>query len=99
MSEDRDGQQGSDTTGQSGEPTDAELAEMSQEQLLELGGKLDGVETIYKEERWPVPDTKAEKRAERTVAYWLLLAGFSGLALLLIFLFWPWEFKPYGSPG
>ena len=82
-----------------GQPTEAELAEMSQEQLLELGGKLDGVEIVYREDRWPVPDTKAEKRAERTVAYWLLLAGFSGLALLLIFLFWPWEYKPYGSAG
>ena len=33
------------------------------------------------------------------MAYWLLLGGFSGLALLLVFLFWPWEYKPYGSAG
>lgn len=93
---------GSDTPGQKGtpgQPTDAELAEMTQEQLVELGGRLDGVETVYREPRWPVPGTKAEKRAERTVAYWLLLAGFSGLALLLVFLFWPWEYQPYGSEG
>ncbi|MCH9641515.1 MAG: ubiquinol-cytochrome c reductase iron-sulfur subunit [Actinomycetia bacterium] len=81
------------------QPTDAELAEMSQEELLELGGKLDGVEIVHRQDRWPVPNTKAEKRAERTVAYWLLLAGFSGLALLLIFLFWPWEYVPYGGEG
>jgi ubiquinol-cytochrome c reductase iron-sulfur subunit len=80
-------------------PTDEQLASMSREELVELGGKLDGVETVYKGDRWPVPGTKAEKRAERTVAYWLLLGGFSGLALLLIFLFWPWEYKPFGSPG
>ncbi len=86
-------------TGEAGQPTDAQLAEMSQEELLALGGKLDGVEIVYKEPRWPVPGTKAEKRAERTVAYWLLLAGVSGLALLLIFLFWPWEYKPFGSEG
>ena len=87
---------GTDTPGQQGvpgQPSDAELASMSREQLVELGGKLDGVETVFQEDRWPVPDTKAEKRAERTVAYWLLLGGFSGLALLLIFLFWPWEYK------
>ncbi len=82
-----------------GTPSDAELASMSREQLVELGGKLDGVETVFKDDRWPVPGTKAEKRAERTVAYWLLLGGFSGLALLLIFLFWPWEYKPLGSEG
>jgi ubiquinol-cytochrome c reductase iron-sulfur subunit len=85
--------------GVPGQPTDAELAEMTREELVELGGRLDGVETIYKEPRWPVPGTRAEKRAERTVANWLLLGGFSGLALLVVFLFWPWEYQPYGSAG
>ncbi|NKZ12123.1 ubiquinol-cytochrome c reductase iron-sulfur subunit [Mycolicibacterium septicum] len=80
-------------------PSDAELASMSREELVELGGKIDGVETIFKEPRWPVPGTKAEKRTERLVAYWLLLGGLSGLALLLVFLFWPWEYQPFGSEG
>ena len=93
---------GTDSPGQTpvpGQPTDAQLASMSRDELVELGGKLDGVEIVYKDERWPVPDTKAEKRAERSVANWLLLGGFSGLALLLAFLFWPWEYQPYGSAG
>ncbi|MGB5110132.1 MAG: ubiquinol-cytochrome c reductase iron-sulfur subunit [Mycobacterium sp.] len=80
-------------------PTDAQLAEMSREELLALGGKLDGVDVVFKEPRWPVEGTKAEKRASRTVSYWLLFGGFSGLALLLIFLFWPWEYVPYGGEG
>jgi ubiquinol-cytochrome c reductase iron-sulfur subunit len=80
-------------------PTDAELAGMSRDELVALGGKIDGVETVFKEARWPVEGTKAEKRAERTVAYWLLFGGLSGLALLLIFLFWPWQYKPFGSQG
>ena len=71
---------------------------MSREELLELGGKIDGVEIVYKDERWPVPGTKAEKRTERLVAYWLLLGGFSGLALLLVFLFWPWEYQRRTAP-
>jgi ubiquinol-cytochrome c reductase iron-sulfur subunit len=75
-------------------PTDEQLAAMSREELVTLGGKIDGVDTVFKEPRWPVEGTRAEKRAERTVAYWLLLAGVSGLALLLIFLFWPWEYEP-----
>jgi ubiquinol-cytochrome c reductase iron-sulfur subunit len=93
--------QGGDTSGRPvpGQPTDAELAEMSREELLALGGKLDGVEVVFKEPRWPVEGTKAEKRASRTVSYWLLLGGFSGLALLLVFLFWPWEYVPYGGEG
>jgi ubiquinol-cytochrome c reductase iron-sulfur subunit len=80
-------------------PTDEQLASMSREELVELGGKLDGVETVFKEDRWPVPGTKAEKRAERAVAYWLLLGGISGLALLVIFLFWPWEYKGGETEG
>ena len=102
MSSENPDVKGTDTPGQQGvpgQPSDAELAAMSREELVELGGRMDGVETVYKEPRWPVEGTKAEKRAERTVAYWLLLGGFSGLALLLVFLFWPWEFKPYGSEG
>ena len=93
---------GTDTPGQQGapgQPTDSELASMSREQLVDLGGKLDGVDTVFKEDRWPVADTKAEKRAERSVAYWLLLGGLSGLALLLIFLFWPWEYKGGDTQG
>ena len=76
------------------EPTEAELAAMSREDLVALGGRMDGVETVFKEPRWPVEGTKAEKRAERSVALWLMLGGVSGLALLLIFLFWPWQYEP-----
>lgn len=81
------------------EPDEAALATMSQQELVALGGKLDGVETVYKEPRWPIEGTKAEKRAERSVARWLLLGGAFGLALLLVFLFWPWEYKPREAAG
>jgi ubiquinol-cytochrome c reductase iron-sulfur subunit len=80
-------------------PTDEQLAQMSREELVELGGRIDGVETVFKDDRWPVPGTKAEKRAERVVAYWLLLGGISGLALLVVFLFWPWEYKGAETQG
>lgn len=93
---------GSDTdkgTGSTNEPDEAALAAMSTQELLELGGKMDGVETVFKESRWPVEGTKAEKRAARGVALWLLLGGGFGLALLLVFLFWPWEYKPEGDSG
>ena len=80
-------------------PTDEQLAAMSTEELVTLGGRIDGVETVLKEPRWPVEGTRAEKRAERLVASWLLFGGIMGLLLLLAFLFWPWEYKPYGVKG
>ena len=82
-----------------GEPDEAALATMSNKELLDLGGKLDGVQIAFKEPRWPIEGTKAEKRAERGVALWLLLGGAFGLALLLVFLFWPWEYKPREAGG
>lgn len=85
--------------GRVNRPSDEELARMSHDELVALGGRLDGVETVFKESRWPVEGTKAEKRSERLVAGWLLVGGLSGLALLLAFLFWPWEYKPYGVKG
>lgn len=86
-------------SGIDSEPDEAALAAMSRQELLELGGRLDGVETIHKEPRWLVEGTQAEKRAERGVALWLLLGGVFGLALLLIFLFWPWEYQPQTAAG
>ncbi|OFJ50631.1 cytochrome bc1 complex Rieske iron-sulfur subunit [Mycolicibacterium grossiae] len=97
-----DAPKGTDSPGMLGapeQPSDEQLATMSQEDLVRLGGKLDGVETVFKETRWPVEGTKAEKRAERSVAAWLLFGGITGLALLVIFIFWPWEYQPFGSEG
>jgi ubiquinol-cytochrome c reductase iron-sulfur subunit len=80
-------------------PSDEDLAAMSTQELVQLGGRTDGVETVLKEPRWPVEGTRAEKRAERGVASWLLLGGVMGLALVGAFLFWPWQYKPNGAEG
>jgi ubiquinol-cytochrome c reductase iron-sulfur subunit len=80
-------------------PSDEDLAAMSTQELVQLGGRMDGVETVLKEPRWPVEGTRAEKRAERGVALWLLLGGVMGLALVGAFLFWPWQYKPNGAEG
>lgn len=80
-------------------PSDEQLAAMSRDELVKLGTNLDGVEIVYREPRWPVEGTKAEKRAERLVALWFALGGVFGLALLGVFLFWPWEYKPFDDPG
>ena len=78
-------------------PNEEELQRMSRDELVDLGTKLDGVEIVYREPRWPDQDTRAEKRSERQVALWFLLGGLFGIALLVVFLFWPWEYEPLGS--
>jgi ubiquinol-cytochrome c reductase iron-sulfur subunit len=78
-------------------PTEAELAEMSREDLARLGMKLDDVEIIHTADRWPVKGTRAERRAERQVAAWFVIAGLAALGFLAVFLFWPWEYESPSS--
>ncbi|OLR95275.1 cytochrome bc1 complex Rieske iron-sulfur subunit [Actinokineospora bangkokensis] len=80
-------------------PSEAELAEMSREDLVKLGGKLDGVEIVEYPDPWPVKGTRAEKRAERLVAFWFLLAALAGLAFVVAFVAWPSEYVAPDQPG
>ena len=80
-------------------PSDAELAEMSTEDLVRLGNRMDDIEVVSDRERFPVPGTRAERRAERQVAGWFVLAAVSGLAFLVVFIAWPWEYTPAGGEG
>ncbi|MET1073623.1 MAG: menaquinol-cytochrome C reductase, partial [Umezawaea sp.] len=75
-------------------PTEDELGQMSRDELVRLGLKMDGVELVHYEDKWPVKGTRAEKRAERTVALWFLIAALGGVAFLAAFLFWPWQYEP-----
>ncbi|MFC0540033.1 cytochrome bc1 complex Rieske iron-sulfur subunit [Kutzneria chonburiensis] len=80
-------------------PTEAELNSMTRDELVTLGTKLDGVELISYEDPWPVKGTRAEKRAERQVAYWFLLAALAGIAFIVAFILWPSEYKAPDTDG
>jgi len=73
------------------------LDQMSRDDLVALGTKLDGVDVAFRKDRWPVEGTRAERRAERNVAFWFILAGISGVAFILAYLFWPWEYQGIGD--
>jgi ubiquinol-cytochrome c reductase iron-sulfur subunit len=81
-------------------PTAAELAEMDRDQLVKLGTNLDGVEVIKAPTPWPVPGTRAEKRAQRAVALWFTISGLAGLAFVVL-IAWPhwFEYRAPGTPG
>jgi quinol---cytochrome c reductase iron-sulfur subunit len=78
-------------------PTEDELGQMSRDELVKLGLKMDGVELVHYEDKWPVKGTRAEKRAERAVALWFLIAALGGVAFLAAFLFWPWRYEAPSS--
>lgn len=81
-------------------PTEAELADMDRDQLVTLGTALDGVEIVEYPKPWPVEGTRAEKRAERAVALWFVLAALAGLAFVVL-IAWPhwFEYKEPGTTG
>ncbi|HEX4360653.1 MAG TPA: Rieske 2Fe-2S domain-containing protein [Pseudonocardia sp.] len=82
-----------------GRPTDAELEDMTPEQLATLATELDDVVLVRNSNRWPVPGTRAEKRAERQVARWFLLSAIAALVFLGSFLFWPFHYVAPEQPG
>jgi ubiquinol-cytochrome c reductase iron-sulfur subunit len=81
------------------EPTSTEMDGMSRDELVKLGTERDHVDVAYRRERWPIPGTKAEKRAEREVSFWFIVATLGGLASIAVFLFWPWQYKGRGESG
>jgi len=78
-------------------PSDPELAAMSREELVELGTRLDGVELVEYGERYE-PGSPADKRAERSVARWFLLAGLASVLFTVAFIWWPQGYRGAYSP-
>ena len=64
-------------------PDEAERAKMSREELGALGMAMDGVELAEYGERY-IPGSPADKRAERQVAKWFLLAGLMAVLFIIV---------------
>ena len=79
--------------GQSNTPTEEELRAMSTEQAMIAGADADDVHVVHRRARFPVPGTKAEKRAERTVAGLFVLAALAGVAFIVAFIVVPYKYK------
>jgi ubiquinol-cytochrome c reductase iron-sulfur subunit len=80
-------------------PSEEELATMDRAELVKLGSSLDGVEIVEYPDPWPVKGTRAEKRAERQVAFWFGLSALAGLAFLAVFVFWPSTYEAPRDEG
>jgi ubiquinol-cytochrome c reductase iron-sulfur subunit len=80
-------------------PTAAEVEDMSFEERARLAAELDDVRVVHNQRKWPIPGTRAEKRAERSVAAWFTISALATLAFLASFIFWPYEYRAPGEPG
>ncbi|MGH3751199.1 MAG: cytochrome bc1 complex Rieske iron-sulfur subunit [Pseudonocardiaceae bacterium] len=93
-----DGTPAGGPTGQRQPPGDVDLSTLSREELVRLGLAADGVTMAHQEDPFPVPGTRAEKRAQRKVAWWFIIAALAGLGFLAAYLLLPYEYVPPGSP-
>lgn len=74
-------------------PTSDELAGMTQEERARLGASLDGTDLVEYGPRHD-EDSPASKRAERQTAKWFFLSALAALAFVVIFIAWPWQYRP-----
>ena len=86
---------GPSSTREQPEPPQIDLEEYRKiplEEQAEIAVQLDGVQIVHRRERFPIPGTKGEKRAERAVAACFVLAFLGALAFVVCFVALPWEF-------
>lgn len=62
-----------------------ELAELSTEEAMIAGAEADDVFIVHRRERYPIPGTHAEKRAERTVAAMFVIAFLAAVGFIIVF--------------
>ena len=81
----------------SSEPSFDELKDMTPEEVMRAGAAADGVHIVHREDRFPVPGTKAEKRGERAVAVCFLLAALGGIGFIVSFIAIPFHWHLPGT--
>ena len=87
------------SAGNSGdEYTAEELQGMTPEQRMLAGTEADGIHVVHRRDRFPVRGTRAEKRAERSVALCFLIAAAAGVGFIVTFVAMPYEWHMPGTP-
>lgn len=81
------------------ELTPEQMEQMSHEELMLAGAEADGVHILHRRDRFPVPGTPLEKRAERQVAALLGIATLGAVAFMVCYVVVPWKFKLNDNNG
>ena len=77
------------------EPPALDLAAFREEDLedqAKTAAAIDGVTIVHRREQFPVPGTRAERRAERSVALCFVLAFVGALAFAVLYIVLPWQY-------
>jgi ubiquinol-cytochrome c reductase iron-sulfur subunit len=80
--------------------TAEEVAQLSTEEAMIAGAEADDVFIVHRRERFPIAGTKAERRAERTVAGMFLLAFLASVGFIVVFcgaVPYQWQLPGQGS--
>ncbi len=72
------------------DPDDPKLTRFD---LVREGARRDGVEIVHYEPRFSTPGSKEERRVVRTVMLCFALVGLAGLAFIVAYVAWPWQYK------
>ena len=81
------------SAGDSSDLTVEELEQLSPEERMIAGANADGVHIIHRRDRFPIRGTKAEKRAERAVSMFFILAALAGVGFVVAFVAVPYHWQ------
>jgi ubiquinol-cytochrome c reductase iron-sulfur subunit len=84
--------------GVTGGPTAEEIRRMTPEEAMIAGADIDGIRIAHRRQRFPIPGTKAEKRAERSVALCFVIAALCGVGFIVAFVALPYRWHLPGTP-
>jgi ubiquinol-cytochrome c reductase iron-sulfur subunit len=81
-----------------GEPGELDVTDprLTRFEVVREGARRDGVEIVHYEPRFPA-GSRSERRVVRTIAFLLLLAGASGVAFGVAYV-WPWDWRGGAVP-
>src|SRR3954470_24936626 len=74
-------------------PVDVHDPRLSRFDIVKEGARRDDIEIVTYESQFPTPNSKGERRVERSIAMVFMLSGVAALAFLGFYIWWPWRFQ------
>ena len=71
-----------DAHGAARMPTPDEIAQMTAEEAMLAGAAVDGVQIVHRRDRYPIPGTRAERRAEWAVSSAFIISFLAAIAFV-----------------